>query len=365
MANPYSFDANSLLMAPEDQTFDVTKNASYKRTPAPVIPQDVSLPTQVDLETDMLSKLLQNGEYSRNQITRKTFATPKELEARLNSIRGMPEYKEGLAAQELDRDIMKKLAQMELPSTNAGVKQLLALADSETGSKLLAGYKEPTGMDDYAEKLLGYQSRVSKADKEKYSDLLKSAGGMETGYKTEIEGIGTGKKGANSGGKIIPAKIAMELGDAYNTPNRVDELISKIKERPDLMGNISAASNATASLFGMESEAAPLDMLIQSLRQDIGKMKEGGVLRLEDEKKYSKMLPSLRTNPETAINNLMLIRKELAEKVRSHYSGLKSAKYDVSGFNVTNEAVAPKKKSGLTDAEKAEKEALMKELGVK
>ena len=109
--------------------------------------------------------------------------------------------------------MMKTLANMQPPESFGGVKQLLALADSETGSKLLGGYSQPSAMDDYVKTMTAYQQAQNKQKQDRYSDLLKAAGGVEAGYETGTVGTKAtttdtegGKEGFQNKDEITPPK---------------------------------------------------------------------------------------------------------------------------------------------------------------
>jgi hypothetical protein len=70
---------------------------------------------------------------------------------------------------------------------------------------------------------------------------------------------------------------------------------------------------------------------VRTARQTIGKLKEGGVLRAEDEVKYAKMLPELTDTPEVARNKIQLVMREMAQKQNDAIAALEAAGYDVSG----------------------------------
>lgn len=126
--------------------------------------------------------------FKRDQLMRKIFSTPEEILGRADSVRSIPEYADSVEAQQENERMMKTLANMELPESFGGAKQLLALADSETGSKLLGGYSQPDAMDDYVKTMTAYQQAQNKQKQEKYSELLKAAGGVDAGYETGTAG---------------------------------------------------------------------------------------------------------------------------------------------------------------------------------
>lgn len=296
----------------------------------------------------------EESEQAKRAKTAIRFAGPEELGPTLDMLRGLPEFE---AQRQAADDFENQLAMMrEMPTANeaAWVKPLLALADSQTGSNLMKGYTEPTANKDRWQTLIKYGNEVARRKSDIVKNLLEGISRTKSGTDIEqfirnvkaIDAIEnkTGQEnftgdgfvkpstGKGKGLKQIPAKMAADLGEAYLIPQRVEELIGAINTNKGKMGKYEGAKLAFSNMFGFEDDSSPLQNAIESLRQDIGKMKEGGVLREQDERKYRKMLPTVGTNPETAIKNLRLMQRELSNKIRAHKAGLSAAKYDVEGF---------------------------------
>lgn len=71
---------------------------------------------------------------------------------------------------------------------------------------------------------------------------------------------------------------------------------------------------------------------VDNLKQTIGKLKEGGVLRQEDENKYKKILATINDEPKLASYKIRSILDEMSDKYNKTISALGSQGYDVSGL---------------------------------
>jgi hypothetical protein len=152
--------------------------------------------------------------------------------------------------------------------------------------------------------------------------------------------------------KLLPAKQAEALGVAFDIPDRISGLMEDIAKDPSLMGLKQSIRTDVSNIVGLDSPGATLQASIDSLRQDIGKLKEGGVLREHDEVKYKKMIPTLRTNPDVAIRNLKKIRTEMARLVKAKYDGSMAGRYDIEGFTPMYNEVLKFTGSGDGDGKK-------------
>jgi hypothetical protein len=122
--------------------------------------------------------------------------------------------------------------------------------------------------------------------------------------------------------------------------------ISEFKAIPQLLQDLSTSIELNEQVFGRGAGRAvgaitkvyPLDVVdtleaqISNVRQTVGKLKEGGVLRAEDEVKYRKMLPELTDSPEVAKNKIKLVLREMNQKYLNTVGALQTAGYDVSPF---------------------------------
>ena len=75
------------------------------------------------------------------------------------------------------------------------------------------------------------------------------------------------------------------------------------------------------------------DAMIRNTRQLVGKMKEGGVLRKEDEVKYEAMLVNIADSPETAQFKLDMFKRETELNVWHMMKEFEAANFDMTGLN--------------------------------
>jgi len=151
--------------------------------------------------------------------------------------------------------------------------------------------------------------------------------------------------------KLPPDKV-IALAELGQVPKLLSDLRSTVEANRDLFGPVR----------GRVFEKIPtergntVEAQIRNVRQTIGKLKEGGVLRAEDEIKYAKMLPNLSESPEVALNKIELVSREMNEKANSTIGALGKAGYDVSSFKTAMQPVPalPKviqpKRTGISEA---------------
>lgn len=143
--------------------------------------------------------------------------TPEDANKTFDIVRSLPEYQAQQAgvdelSNELDR--LKKLPQV---SGDTWVKPLLALADSETGSKLSQGYDENDLSQKRNEMIMKYQDALANRQKQSADTLMSGLGKFKSGTKTDVGGtdttgakLGTGmaQNVANNQTKLDSASIA-------------------------------------------------------------------------------------------------------------------------------------------------------------
>lgn len=368
-SNPWGFDLLN-LEKPNGVLADAPAQQMTTLLPKkPAIPDPRVNLTKIDRQNirtsnqDVQKDLEEQTDQKKVGQTRSRLFDPDEVSPILDMIRGLPEIadqKKGIGDLE---DAISMMREMPSQRADAWVKPLLALADSQTGSNLLKGYVEPTAAKNRSELLLKYGDEAAKRKGDLAKTILDSIGKFKSG--TDIEQMIQGSKalqeavetqkldqfsgegyvrpsGGGKGLKTIPAKMAAELGEASKTPARIEELITAISNNKDKMGKLASAANWGAKLVGMDSPSAELENQLASIKQDIGKLKEGGVLREADERKYNKMMPKIGDDPDRAIKNLRLMQREISQKWRAHIAGLTAAKYDVEQFHqFDNDLITP------------------------
>jgi len=115
----------------------------------------------------------------------------------------------------------------------------------------------------------------------------------------------------------------------------------------------SYVPNPITEYTGVGAESKARQGVIDRVKQMIGKALEGGVLRKEDEIKYTKILPTIGDPPEVAKAKLLGLRELLQQKKQNILDALKDANYDVTQFEkratAPNPATKPKSAKELIE----------------
>jgi hypothetical protein len=88
-----------------------------------------------------------------------------------------------------------------------------------------------------------------------------------------------------------------------------------------------------------------LQSRVDNLKQTIGKFKEGGVLRKEDEDKYNRILATIWDNPTVAAEKLRNIRAEMTSKYNATLDTLGAQGYKTAGLSRIGAGAAKKSAS--------------------
>jgi hypothetical protein len=107
----------------------------------------------------------------------------------------------------------------------------------------------------------------------------------------------------------------------------LDSLSKSIEENKDLIGPIEGRAK---SFNPYDTKAQSFQSQVNATKQIVGKYLEEGVLRLEDEKKYERILPKISDTPEVAREKLANVRKLIDEKYKSQTETLGRAGYDIT-----------------------------------
>jgi len=153
--------------------------------------------------------------------------------------------------------------------------------------------------------------------------------GMER-EKLGIERLkaGTERTGGKSQGRILGESAIKDYGELQGVVALADDLDNVIVKSASLMGPVEGLWTINPWNSPHKKVQAKFDLV----RQKIGKMLEGGVLREQDEEKYTKIMPVLTDKPGVARDKSrqlsILLRKDLA-RIMDNYG---RAGYNVSGF---------------------------------
>lgn len=165
-------------------------------------------------------------------------------------------------------------------------------------------------------------------------EALRNAGRLEN-TQAKVEA----KKEADAAKppKPLPRQIAERISDGQSAINELIVLKSYIDD-PNLK-NISGPVAGRNPLpgggaFPWSELAANFDGVRNTAKQNIGKYMEGGVLRLEDEKKYEKIIPSKTMMSATQQNQAKVLYNSLRQKLQTDLQNYSRAGYDVSDLEL-------------------------------
>jgi hypothetical protein len=177
--------------------------------------------------------------------------------------------------------------------------------------------------------LIKYQKEAQKAAREegfKQKELQLKERGV---IAQEQEAL---KKASPGATKLPPDKV-IAISEFKAIPQLLQDLSTSIELNEQIFGRgAGRAAGAITKLYPLDV-VDTLEAQISNVRQTVGKLKEGGVLRAEDEVKYRKMLPELTDSPGVAKNKIKLVLREMNQKYLNTVSALQAAGYDVSPFN--------------------------------
>lgn len=119
----------------------------------------------------------------------------------------------------------------------------------------------------------------------------------------------------------------------------LDASLDDLKILKDTLGTTGAGSKVGAMLpniiteyTGWGSDSKQRQATIDRVKQVIGKALEGGVLRKEDELKYTKILPTIGDPPEVAKAKIEGLEVAIAQRKQRELEARQDAGYDVSKF---------------------------------
>ena len=136
----------------------------------------------------------------------------------------------------------------------------------------------------------------------------------------------------------INQTTARELAELQSSVLVLADLNDTIRAYEDKFGPIQG-SIATVNKFDPLGQA--INAQIASARQSVGKAKEGGVLRKEDEIKYKKILTVLNDLPEVGIFKAEVNTRDVANQYNSLLDSLNSANFNISGFRNLETGISP------------------------
>lgn len=131
--------------------------------------------------------------------------------------------------------------------------------------------------------------------------------------------------------RLSPTDIA-KLSEAKNSQNIINDLNGVIDKYQDIMGPFEGSIRGSALVKPFDERAKLFDADIRRVRQVIGKLTEGGVLRKEDEAKYLEMLPNMSDTPKVAKYKAQQFGDMLKRDYENHVRMLGDQGYDTTGL---------------------------------
>ncbi len=185
----------------------------------------------------------------------------------------------------------------------------------------VAGFNIPTGgssdVMNWAQSVYSDPSRMSSVPSE-YKTAVNNA-------VVQLQNSGAPKQSPQ---KPLSDTALTMLSDAAFLPTILNQLNGTIEKGNGKDGaNFGPLSNAfNLNPFDTTQQIANADL--SRAAQLVGKFMEGGVLRKEDEAKYSKMLPGTTDTKEVALGKLNAVKAMLQDKLKGYIETDKAAGYD-------------------------------------
>lgn len=180
-----------LALPPQNKP--VAPKGAVVSTPAAIAPSmKVDQQSQTDAQTLQNKNGTEATDQGKYSTSKGLFATPDEVNPVFDMIRGLPEFQAQSQGVDDLAAAIKNLKSAPAGKTEGWIKPLLALADSETGSKLMAGFTEPKAAKDQNELLLKYEDALQKRRNDLSDNLIDSASKFKTG--TSLEQVLLGNK---------------------------------------------------------------------------------------------------------------------------------------------------------------------------
>ncbi len=181
--------------------------------------------------------------------------------------------------------------------------------------------------------------KIGAEDTKQIADFAKAAADVKNDQDTRaetkrhnqmVEGLqrmGILAKGA--GGvvkkKILPSDKVIGLADETSGLNLMKSMKGKAPK------GLNPVNAWIKSINPYDTEMQGFGQYLATAKQIIGKNLEGGVLRLEDEKKYEKILPKPSDTPRTRAIKEAQLSEMLINRRNEHINSLDQAGYDVEG----------------------------------
>ncbi len=206
------------------------------------------------------------------------------------------------------------------------------------------------------------QDARAEADRLSREKIASSSGGA-AGYTLNPGDVRFGPDNKQVA-SVAPRPTATGQGGTRNITSgdagRISEITNSLNDlktlRSTLEGNESTGTSAAVGaalpkfvtdLTGVGTSAKQKQAVIDRVKQVIGKALEGGVLRKEDEYKYTKILPTIGDSPAVVKSKLDGLEQALEDKRETFLSSLEDAGYNTTRFRARQETGKKKDSLGI------------------
>jgi hypothetical protein len=157
----------------------------------------------------------------------------------------------------------------------------------------------------------------------------------------QVENAKRGPRSAS--GRPVLSSDANRIAEIDTSLDDVDALAGEIGKTGAASRVGAALPNVVTEMTGIGMDAKQRQAVIDRVKQVIGKALEGGVLRKEDEYKYTRILPTIGDPPQVAASKLQGLKRALQLRRQTTLDALGDAGYDTSRFlqRAGAEPVAP------------------------
>lgn len=184
---------------------------------------------------------------TRTSSRKNTFTPADDFMSLAETSRNTPENKD---SQKSIADLENHLAMVrdQKPDEAGWLKPLLALADSETGSKLLSGYTPGMTAKDKNEQILKYMNDISQRKSDLNKSVLSGISAMKNGtQQTIINTGGAAGNGKNPGLDSLNRATGKEYSD-YVQGGGFSKAESNISQLNEIIGELNTKNNLTGGL---------------------------------------------------------------------------------------------------------------------
>lgn len=244
----------------------------------------------------------------------------------LNTLSSLNAQDKQIAQQRVDSQIsaMFNMANFRQTAINHSREQYQWMASQMGADGLYNSLSQDPRQLAFAEKILGtgpggLQKLATQASEQRSLDRQLQQAQINSANRANQPSSG------GSGGKAITSATALNLADSQAALDMLDSLEGAVSSQSGLFGPIKGFFG---SINPYATETQDVQSTINATKQIVGKYLEGGVLRMEDEKKYEKILPKLTDTPAVAAAKLGNVRSLVSSKINAQNETLQAA-----GFN--------------------------------